>query len=141
MIDVKDVPEILSLGINAPLPFSGVVSSPFYVKTDDLSSPLARCEELIMEAIEDGFQLSDDRLAEKLKFEFGAGVTAAGGGVGVLCLVILNIAENDLINYMASGDLAPGEIRNKALIQRLNKFSPGLGVSKVVLVPHLKDVA
>lgn len=133
MLDLSAVPELLSLGLNAPLPFTGVLSSPCYVKADELVTPLILAKHSIEESQEDDLALTDPRVAEKLAFDLAS--NSRGKGTAALSVMLLNISQNTLFDYAMTQDFPVGEIQNENLLKRLNAIYPSAKISSVVMTP------
>lgn len=138
IISLQEVPELLSLGVNAPLEFTGSLSSPFYVKTKDFISPLLMSKNIINEALEDGLNISDNQLAEKLTFEFHSRL-GDRQDLCILSLVVLNTSESHMTDYVFSGDFPAGEMDSPKLLAKLNQCNPGIRIKKLFMVPFIQS--
>ena len=137
MLSLTEFPELLSLGLNAPLPFEGYISSPSLVRTSDVLAPLYRCYETVKHAMEDGISISSASMAERIRFECTQ-MGAANSGVGVLSIILLRISDSTLFDYTSAGDFVTGPINKPSLLEKLNAKFPGMKATEVVMAPLLR---
>lgn len=135
MHDIKEFPEILSLGLNAPLDFNGYISTPYYAKEEDFDIITDRSRDYIEEMLEDGLTISDDCVAQKLHMEFRSKIENKKTKVGVMSTIILLIPQTTLLDYVMSKDLPCDLIDNPALLKRFNDEFPQMKITKIVMFP------